>query len=113
VPAGPLAHLCLMVRDLDAAIERWRRVLGVLDPCQLEQPIVRYDHFSGGGDDVAMAIFVSPRGAEIQLLSPLNDGPTARLLARRGEGVHHIAFTHSRVDESTRRPASSEPRGCG
>jgi methylmalonyl-CoA/ethylmalonyl-CoA epimerase len=91
-----------MVRDLDAAIERWRRVLGVLDPRQLEQPIVRYDHFSGGGDDVAMAIFVSPHGAEIQLLSPLNDGPTARLLARRGEGVHHITFTHSRVDEAAR-----------
>lgn len=100
MPRGPLAHICVVVRDLDAAIENWRRILRILDPDALEQRIVRYDRFSGGGDEVAMAIFVSTIGAEIQLLCPLNDGPTARLLARRGEGVHHIAFTHPHVGEA-------------
>lgn len=102
MPSGRLAHICLVVRDLDAAIEQWSRILSVLDPDQLEQPIVRYEHFSGGGDEVTMAIFASANGAEIQLLTPLNDGPTARRLARHGEGVHHIAFTHASVDEAGR-----------
>lgn len=54
-----------------------------------------------------MAIFVSPHGAEIQLLTPLNEGPTARRLASHGEGVHHIAFTHPRVAEAAEQLAEA------
>lgn len=93
MPSGDLAHICLLVRDLDEAIVRWTTLLGVLDPEQVKQDPVRYEHFEGGGDVVRMAIFASRTGCEIQLLQPLNDGPSARLLASRGEGLHHIAFT--------------------
>jgi methylmalonyl-CoA/ethylmalonyl-CoA epimerase len=93
VPRGNLAHICLLVSDLDEAVERWTKLLGVLDPEQVKEEPVRYEHFEGGGDVVRMAIFASQAGCEIQLLQPLNDGPSARLLASRGEGLHHIAFT--------------------
>jgi methylmalonyl-CoA/ethylmalonyl-CoA epimerase len=93
VPQGNLAHICLLVSDLDEAVERWTQLLGVLDPEQVKEQPVRYEHFEGGGDVVRMAIFASEAGCEIQLLQPLNDGPSARLLASRGEGLHHIAFT--------------------
>jgi len=102
MPRGNLAHICLLVRDLDEAIERWQTLLGVLDPAQVEVDPVRYEHFEGGGDVVRMAIFASEEGCEIQLLQPLNDGPSARLLAKRGEGLHHIAFTPPDVGQAAR-----------
>jgi methylmalonyl-CoA/ethylmalonyl-CoA epimerase len=100
MPAGPLAHVCFLVRDLDRAIEDWRRILGVLDPAQLEEQIVRYDRFEAGEDEMAWATFVSPHGCEIQLLCPLNDGPLGRRLERHGEGVHHIAFTTPQLPDA-------------
>ena len=37
--------------------------------------------------------FLELGGTRIELLEPIDDtGPVARFLARRGEGVHHIAF---------------------
>jgi methylmalonyl-CoA/ethylmalonyl-CoA epimerase len=103
MPAGPLAHVCFLVRDLDRAIEDWRKILAVLDPAQLEQPIVRYDRFEAGGDEMAWATFANPHGCEIQLLCPLNDGPLGRRLERHGEGVHHIAFTNSELPDAVAR----------
>jgi methylmalonyl-CoA/ethylmalonyl-CoA epimerase len=93
MPGGPLAHICLLVNDLDAAIEHWTKILGVLDPGQLEQQIVRYDDFEGGADSMKWATFVNPTGAEIQLVEPAQDTPMGRRLAKHGEGVHHICFT--------------------
>jgi methylmalonyl-CoA/ethylmalonyl-CoA epimerase len=93
VPNGPLAHICLLVRDLDQAVEDWTKILKELDPAQLEQPLVRYDRFEAGEDVMSWATFVNPSGCEIQLMAPLNDGPLGRRLAKHGEGVHHICFT--------------------
>jgi methylmalonyl-CoA/ethylmalonyl-CoA epimerase len=100
MPNGPLAHVCFLVKDLDQAIEDWSKILGVLDPAQLEEKIVRYDRFEAGGDEMAWATFVNPDGCEIQLLCPLNDGPLGQRLAKHGEGVHHIAFTHPELPKA-------------
>ena len=70
MPSGPFAHVCLLVKDLDKAVEDWTKILGVLDPQQLEQRIVRYDDFEGGEDRMRWATFVTAGGAEIQLMEP-------------------------------------------
>ena len=76
MPSGPLAHICLLVKDLDQAVADWSKILGILDPAQLEQQLVRYDGFEGaeageGGDDrMDWATFVNPGGSEIQLMAP-------------------------------------------
>jgi len=93
MPSGPLAHICLIVEDLDRAAEDWRKILAVLDPGQLEEPLVRYDDFTGGEDTMRWVTFVSQHGAEIQLCEPAPDTPLGRRLAKRGEHVHHICFT--------------------
>jgi methylmalonyl-CoA/ethylmalonyl-CoA epimerase len=93
MPSGPLAHICLLVEDLDQALQDWTTILGVLDPGQLEQRVVRYEDFSGGEDRMRWATFVSDHGAEIQLMEPAADSPLGRRLARHGEHVHHICFT--------------------
>ena len=93
MPGGPLAHICFLVSDLDKAIEDWTKILTVMDPDQLVEPIVRYDQFEAGDDVMAWATFSNPKGTEIQLLAPLNaDGPLGKRLAKHGEGVHHVAF---------------------
>jgi methylmalonyl-CoA/ethylmalonyl-CoA epimerase len=94
MPGGPFAHVCFLVKDLDQAIEDWTKILSVFDPAQVEQPIVR-QHWESGDDIMEAATFVNPNGCEIQLLTALNDdGPVGRRLAKHGEGVHHLCFTH-------------------
>src|ERR1700712_853429 len=89
MPSGPFAHVCLLVRDLDQAVEDWTKILRALDPKQVEERIVRYDDFEGGADQMRWATFVSHHGAEIQLMQPAPDTPLGRRLEKHGEGVHH------------------------
>jgi len=93
MPSGPFAHVCLLVKDLDQAVEDWTKILSALDPGQVEEQIVRYDEFEGGADQMRWATFVSHHGAEIQLMQPAPDTPLFRRLEKHGEGVHHICFT--------------------
>jgi methylmalonyl-CoA/ethylmalonyl-CoA epimerase len=87
--------VCFVVRDLERAIEDWTKILSVFDAAQLEQPIVR-QRWTSGDDVMDVATFANPGGCEIQLLSPIGDeGPVARRLAKYGEGVHHLCFTHA------------------
>ena len=80
MPSGPFAHVCMVVRDLDQAIEDWTKILRVLDPQSLEKPIVKYDEFSSG-DDAGMkwATFVNEYSTEIQFIRN-----SARQAARQG-----------------------------
>src|SRR5271167_604904 len=103
MPSGPLAHICLLVNDLDEALEDWGKILSVLDPDQLKERTVRYDGFESGEDEgMRWATFVSHHGAEIQLLQPSPDTPLGRRLAKHGEGVHHICFTTDDVPVAAR-----------
>jgi methylmalonyl-CoA/ethylmalonyl-CoA epimerase len=105
MPSGPFAHVCLLVHDLDRAVEDWTKILRALDPQQLEQPLVRYEDFDGGGDRVRWATFVADHGAEIQLMEPAPETHLGRRLAKHGEHVHHLCFTTEDPDAVSRRLA--------
>jgi methylmalonyl-CoA/ethylmalonyl-CoA epimerase len=106
MPSGAFAHVCLLVKDLDRAIEDWTTILQALDPDQLIEPLVRYDEFEGGEDSMRWATFVSTSGTEIQLMEPTPDSPLGRRLAKHGEGVHHLCFTTDDPGEVARRLAA-------
>ncbi|HEX9890781.1 MAG TPA: methylmalonyl-CoA epimerase [Actinomycetota bacterium] len=75
-------HVGIAVRDLDAAVERYRTAFGVV-PTHRET----VDH--QGVEEVLFAV----GGSYIQLLRALGpDTPVGRFLARRGEGVHHVGY---------------------
>ena len=79
-------HVGIAVEDVAAAIEEYRRAFGV-EPAHRE----RVEH--QGVDEVLFRVGTS----FIQLLGSLGpDTPVGRFLARRGEGIHHIAY---RVDD--------------
>jgi len=107
MPSGPLAHVCLLVEDLDQAVADWTKLLEVLDPAQLEEPLVRYEDFEGGEDSMRWATFVNHGGAEIQLMEPTPDSPLGRRLAKHGEHVHHICFTTDDPEATSRRLAEA------
>lgn len=80
-------HVGIAVRDLDDAVERYRRTLGV-------EPTHRERVEDQGVEEVLFAVGDS----FIQLLGALGpDTPVGVFLAKRGPGVHHVAY---RVDDA-------------
>jgi methylmalonyl-CoA epimerase len=79
-------HVGIAVDDLDAAVERYRRSLGV-EPSHRERV-----------EDQGVEEVLFPVGTSfIQLIGALGpDTPVGAFLAKRGPGVHHVAY---RVDD--------------
>jgi methylmalonyl-CoA/ethylmalonyl-CoA epimerase len=87
---GPpsLAHLAIIVRDLDAQTVVPISALGLA---------VR-DRTAVPGEEVAVS-FVPVGPAEIELVQPLSaGGPLGQFLDGRGEGVHHVALRVGDLD---------------
>jgi hypothetical protein len=109
MPRGAVAHISLVVQDLEGAVEKWSKLLQVLDPDSVvESPV--YLHGSPDGVTSDTATFVNPRGVEIQLMCPRNDAARAAFgCGEQGpEFVHHICFVADDVDGAGR-----ELRGKG
>jgi len=93
-----VSHLGLAVRDLDAAVRLYEDVFGL--------PAAH--RWVSGADRMAAATF-RVGDLEIELMQPLDDdSPVGRFIARRGEGIHHIAYTVDDVADALRRA-----RGAG
>jgi methylmalonyl-CoA/ethylmalonyl-CoA epimerase len=95
--APALHHIGVAVRDLTAALEAWAQ-LGLYPSHREEVP----------GDRVRVAFLPFP-GGRLELLEPLgDDSPVGRFLARRGEGLHHLAY---QVDDIEATLASIRTQG--
>jgi methylmalonyl-CoA/ethylmalonyl-CoA epimerase len=102
-----IEHVGIAVGDLDAAVERYRRILGV-EPTHREQVVDQ------GVEEVLFAVGTS----FIQLLGALGpDTPVGAFLAKRGPGVHHLAYrvedvaaTLSGLRDEGIRPIDEVPR---
>lgn len=85
-----LDHVGIAVNDLDAAIAGYR------DRYRVE-PLYREVVESQGVEEAMIPV----GGSFIQLLQPLGeDTPVGRFLARRGEGLHHIAFAVASIEDA-------------
>lgn len=75
-------HVAIAVADLDAAIEAFARIYN-------GDPVSREIVDDQGVEEAMIAI----GGSHVQLIRPLTeDSPVGRFLAKRGEGLHHVAF---------------------
>ncbi len=78
---GPAHHVGIAVEDLEAAIDRYRAFGLALD---------YVEDVPAAGVRVA---FLQAGGIHVELVHPLGpDTAVARFLAKRGEGLHHLAF---------------------
>ena len=79
---GKVHHVAVIVRDLDAALELYRDMLGLTVETVMPIP---YDRVTIG--------FLPVGEVKIELVAP-NDDTTgaARFLESKGEGFHHVCF---------------------
>ncbi len=79
-------HVGIAVEDLEAAVARYRELLG-------SEPVHRETVEDQGVEEVLFAV----GGSYVQLLGSLGpDTPVGAFLAKRGPGMHHVAY---RVDD--------------
>jgi len=77
-----LHHVGIAVDDLDAAIATYTTLLDA-----------RMEHREGLEDQGVEAASLRVGGSRVELLAPLGaDTPVGRFLAKRGPGLHHVAF---------------------
>jgi methylmalonyl-CoA/ethylmalonyl-CoA epimerase len=77
-----LDHIGIAVNHLKTSIPLYERLLGV--SCYKTEQV--------GSETVDTAFFLQ-NGAKIELLESLDpNGPIAKFIAKKGEGLHHIAF---------------------
>jgi methylmalonyl-CoA epimerase len=75
-------HVAIAVKDLDAAIDYYRRAFGA--------EVQHREIVESDGVDEAL---IEVAGSYIQLTAPTRpDSPVARFLERRGEGLHHVGY---------------------
>ena len=82
MPARRIHHVGVAVTDLDEAVSTYERLLGAV--VEARETIA-----SQGADAVALRI----GDGRVELLAAREvDTPVGRFLARRGPGMHHVAF---------------------
>jgi methylmalonyl-CoA/ethylmalonyl-CoA epimerase len=80
--ARGIHHLGVAVEDLDVALDTYTRVLGGT-----------LEHRDTLEEQGVEAVAVLLGSARVELLAALGDDtPVGRFLARRGEGMHHVAY---------------------
>jgi methylmalonyl-CoA epimerase len=82
VEARGIHHVGVAVEDLDEAVRTYERLFGG-----------RVEHRSRVEDQGVEAASVRVGASRVELLSALGaDTPVGRFLAKRGPGVHHVAY---------------------
>ena len=83
---GPIDHVAVVVEDIDAALPRYRELLGLAPDTEVQTITAQ-----------AVRLCFLPTGpkpaARIELIEPTDtESGVARFLASRGEGLHHVCF---------------------
>jgi len=87
-----LDHIGVAVRDLDRAIETYKKILG-LDVSHREILPER---------NIEIAFFEFG-GVRLEILSPTSErSPVHGFIEKRGEGLHHLAFRTDDVEKAER-----------
>jgi methylmalonyl-CoA/ethylmalonyl-CoA epimerase len=83
---GPIHHVAIVVRSIEASMARYRELLGLepeADPFVFTAQRVRLCFLRTGPEPAA----------RIELVEPIDDeSGVARFLATRGEGLHHLCL---------------------
>jgi methylmalonyl-CoA/ethylmalonyl-CoA epimerase len=100
-------HLGVAVHDLDEAVDTYARLFGA-----------EVEHRAQVDEQGVEAVAVLVGAGRVELLAPLGDEtPVGRFLAKRGPGMHHVAYEVDDVHAELERLAAegaelidSEPR---
>lgn len=99
--AKSLDHVCILVKDIDKAIEHYKNIISACVPEIANQKVEKYEAFAGG-DRYYSALFVAHgEGCNIQLMQPLNpESALYKRLEKHGEHIHHLGFTSTQLEKT-------------
>ena len=81
-------HIGVAVEDIDAALALYEETLGM--------PLVHRETVEEQGVE---AVLLDVGDGHVELLSPLGpDTPVGKFLARKGEGLHHVAYAVTDIE---------------
>lgn len=84
-----LEHIGIAVSDLDEALEVYEKILGL-----------KVKRIKVIEEQKIKAALLLAGKIKIELMEPTDDeGPVARFIKKKGEGVHHIAFTVTNLED--------------
>ena len=85
-PLGPIDHVAVVVRSIEASMPRYRELFGI-------EPVERPIEVPGQAVRVVFLAAGSQASARIELIEPTDDASgVARFLAGHGEGLHHVCL---------------------
>lgn len=85
-----IEHIGIAVKNLDEAINYYENILGM--KCYAVEEVT---------DQKVKTAFFMVGQTKIELLeSTADDGPIAKFIEKKGEGIHHLAFNVDDVEES-------------
>lgn len=85
-----IEHLGIAVKSLDEAIPLWEKLLGTKCYSIEEVP-----------EQKVRTAFLKIGEAKIELLESMaEDGPIAKFIEKRGEGIQHVAFAVEGIEEA-------------
>ena len=91
-------HVVVRVNDLDAAVQSYNQILG-FEPRRAQSDRLKADQ----------AFYEFDNGTFLELITPTDDSsPIAGPLAKRGEGIHTVAFA---VDSQAGTAADLDGKG--
>jgi len=83
-----LEHIGIAVSNLDEALEVYQKILGL-----------KVEKIKAIEEEKIKTALLSAGKIKIELMEPTSEeGPVAKFITNKGEGVHHIAFTVSGLE---------------
>jgi len=99
--ARTVAHICILVADIDRAIEDYKRIFRTVAPGLLERKVVKQERWTEDEKYITAFFGAVGDGCDIQLLQPPDrESPLFRRLEKCGEGLHHIAFASAHLEDT-------------
>ena len=86
-------HLAILVESIEAARSFWEQGLGL-----------KIESIQSVPDQQVKVAFLPTENLEIELVVPVDaESKLAQVLAKRGEGMHHVCFEVDELDEKLRK----------
>jgi methylmalonyl-CoA/ethylmalonyl-CoA epimerase len=101
-----IAHVAIVVRNLEETMRRYWEVLGIgpWEICDAKPPVLHGQYYDGKPADFTYRLaFARVGSTSLELVQPLSGRSSySDFLEKHGEGLHHIGFAVASTQDTTR-----------
>ncbi len=107
--AKTVAHICILVADIDRAIADYQKIFAVISPGLVERKVIKQERWAENEKYITAFFGAVDDACDIQLIqAPDERSPLHKRLVAHGEGIHHIAFVSSHLEDTYRKLKEKE-----